>query len=362
MLEASGLKSQTTVKKTLQLIVSLAITTISFWWTFKDVRWPEMWASLQSANYVWLLPYLLILTGIHLCRTLRWGNLLSGIEKVPFRKLNEASGIGFMMLIVLPFRLGEFARPFLIAQRSSIRRSSAMTSVVLERIIDGIIIAVMLRGLLFFVPESDSLGHVRVGANIMFLVFFGGLVFLLLARWQHDRTVALIRGTFGRISPVLGEKVAYVVDGFVVALKQLPDGQNLTYFTLFTAGYWALNGIGMSVLAKAFDNGPTPLSLSLFQGFVVLAVLIIGLMVPAAPGSAGTFQAFVVLGLSLFLPKEVVTASGVAYANVLWVAQILQQIAFGVLLMFSSQQSFREIAGKLQPDEAAPPSLEAHRS
>ena len=59
---------------------------------------------------------------------------LSGLEKVPFKQLYEASAIGFMMLIILPFRLGEFARPFLIAQRSGIRRSAAMTSVVFERI------------------------------------------------------------------------------------------------------------------------------------------------------------------------------------------------------------------------------------
>src|SRR6185436_9478882 len=111
--------------------------------------------------------YLAILTVIHLCRTLRWGNLLSGMEKVKFWPLNEASAIGFMMLLVLPFRLGEFARPFLIAERSGIRRSAAMTTVVFERIVDGIVIAIALRLLLFFVPEqAASLSYVRAGANV----------------------------------------------------------------------------------------------------------------------------------------------------------------------------------------------------
>ena len=135
------------MKNALKLIISLGITSVCFWWTFKDTRWDEMWSSVKTANYLWLLPYLLILLLIHVARTLRWGAMLSGIERVPFQQLNEASGIGFMMLIVLPFRMGEFARPFLIAERSKIRRSAAMTSVVFERIVDGIIIAVMLRGL-----------------------------------------------------------------------------------------------------------------------------------------------------------------------------------------------------------------------
>ena len=237
------------MKKFLKFSISLAITTGCFWWTFKDTRWDEMWASVKSANYWYLLPYLLLLGVVHVARTKRWRNLLSGIEKVQFRQLNEASGIGFMMLIVLPFRMGEFARPFLIAERSTIRRSAAMTSVVFERIVDGIIVAVALRGLLFFVPnDHGQINRILIGANLMFAVFGGGLLFLLFARWQHDRAVRLIAATAGRISLKLGEKVAHVVDGFVGAMKQLPDGKNLAAFFFWTALYWTINGVGSIVV------------------------------------------------------------------------------------------------------------------
>ncbi|MBK7863220.1 MAG: flippase-like domain-containing protein [Archangiaceae bacterium] len=338
------------MRRWIQLAVSLGITVVCFYWTFRNTHWDEMWSSLRTAHWWMLLPYMLLLFGIHICRTFRWGNLLSGMEKIPFSKLNEASAIGFMMLLVLPFRLGEFARPFLIAERSTIRRSAAMTTVVFERIVDGIVIAVLLRVLLFFVPEqASSLAYVRAGANLMFLVFSSGLAFLLIARWQHDRTLKLLRSVFGLVSPKVAEKVVYVVDGFVSALKQLPDAKNLAMFFAWTVVYWLLNGYGMSLLAGAFDAMP----LSLYQGFLILSVLIVGLMIPAGPGSAGTFQAFVLLGLGLFLPKELVNGVGVAYANVLWVVQITQQVLFGLLLMVLAQRSFRDIAGKLGDEKSA---------
>ncbi|MBM4780682.1 MAG: flippase-like domain-containing protein [Archangiaceae bacterium] len=341
--------------KWIKFIVSLAITGVCLYLTFKDTRWPEMLGSLKSANYAWLVAYLGVLTVIHVARTARWGNLLSGLEHVPFKKLNEASAIGFMMLIILPFRLGEFARPYLIAERSGIRRSAAMTTVVLERIVDGIIIAAMLRILLFFVPtESPNIDRIALGSNVMFLVFGGGLTFLILARWQHDRVIGLMRAVLGRFSPKLADRAIYVVDGFVSALKQLPDAKNFALFTFWTSLYWGANGYGMSLLTKAFDCSNAapgvvcePLTLTVFQGFVVLSVLIVGLMIPAAPGSAGTFQAFVLLGLSVFVSKDVVNSSGIAYANVLWVIQILQQILFGMIFLFLSQGSFKDIAGKL---------------
>lgn len=344
--------------KWIKFIVSLAITVGCLFWTFKDTRWPEMWGSLRSANYWWIGAYLVVLTVVHLARTLRWGNLLSGLGHVPFKPLNEASAIGFMMLIILPFRLGEFARPFLIANRSSIRRSPAMTTVVLERIVDGIIIATMLRVLLFFVPtNTPNIDEVVLASNVMFAIFGGGLAFLILARLKHDWVVGLMRSLIGKISPKVAERAVYVVDGFVGALKQLPDARNMLAFTFWTTVYWSANGFGMSLLTRAFDcsnaDGAVcvPLSLTVFQGFVVLSVLIVGLMIPAAPGSAGTFQLAVKKGLELFVLTSVVNSSGIAYANVLWVIQILQQIAFGMFFLFLSQGSFKDIAGKLSKQE-----------
>jgi uncharacterized protein (TIRG00374 family) len=336
------------VKRALKLGASLLVTLLFSWWAFRNTNWNTQWASLRSANYLYVLPYLGILTLIHLCRTLRWGYLLSGLERVRFRPLNEASGIGFMMLVVLPFRLGEFARPFLIAQRSSIRRSAAMTSVVLERITDGMLVAVMMRVLLFYVPaEVPEVRYVRLGANVMFAVFGGGLTFLLFALRHQARAVQLVRATVGRVAPGVADKMADVVDTFVGAMRQLPDRRQIAGFFAYTLVYWSLNGAGMAVLSRAF--GTT--SLTLFQSYVVMSVLVVGVMIPAAPGMLGTFQAAIKVGLSLFLPASVVNGSGMAYANVLWLCQTVQQVGLGVLLMSLGHLSFKDIAGKLGKEQ-----------
>ena len=368
------------MKRAAQLILNLGITFGCFWWTFKDTDWDKLWHSLTTANYWWLVPYLGILFLIHLARTLRWGHWLSAQERMSFKKLNEAAGIGFMMLIILPFRLGEFARPFLIAQRSKVRRSAAMTSVVLERIIDGVIIAVLLRVLLTFLDvdalvagldeESrktvlTSLGRITIGANVMFAVFGGGALFLVFAAWKQELAVQLIQATAGRFSKGLSEKVAYIVNGFVGALRQMPSRKDVFFFFFFTAAYWLLNGWGMTVVSRAFDcsnavvAGCQPMQLSLYQAFTVLCVLIVGMMIPAAPGSAGTFQAFIMLALYIFFPKNVVDNTGNAYAKVLWISQLAQQILYGLVLMVWSRQTFKDMVGHMQEDPAPAASSQA---
>jgi glycosyltransferase 2 family protein len=350
--------------------LGIAISVASMGWALKDtfkvnevtgIRPIDLaWNAVISASWASTLAiYLVALTIIHLARVLRWGNLLSGLEEVPFKKLNEASAIGFMMLVVLPFRLGEFARPFLIAERSKIRRSPAMTTVVLERIADLLIIAVLLRIMVIFVPDTArDLEKVRLGANLMLLVSLSGFGFLLLARWKHELVVGLLRKVFAFLGPVRAEKIVNIVDGFVGALRQLPDAKNLALFFFWTLLYWFVNGVAMAQFANGFDcsgaagRACLPLHIDVFQGFFLLCVLIVGMMIPAGPAGAGTTQAALLVGMGVFLPDELVNSSGLAFAIVLWLVQVIQQIAFGLFFLARSDGSFSDIAGKLNAQQS----------
>jgi len=103
------------------------------------------------------------------------------------------------------------------------------------------------------------------------------------------------------------------------------------------------------VLMRAF-----PFQLTLAQSYVAMCLVVVGVMIPAAPGMVGTFQAAVKLGLSVFLPANVVNGPGLAYANVLWFCQTAQQVGLGLLFLSIDQLSFRDIAGRLEREEDAP--------
>jgi uncharacterized membrane protein YbhN (UPF0104 family) len=111
----------------------------------------------------------------------------------------------------------------------------------------------------------------------------------------------------------------------------VPSRRKVALFFALTAGYWALNGWGMQLLARAFQ-----LELGLVDAYTVLGVLVVGVMIPAGPGMVGTFQGAVVLGLTLFVSREAAAARGPAYANVLWAAQIGFQVGLGLIFLFSS--------------------------
>jgi hypothetical protein len=196
-----------------------------------------------------------------------------------------------------------------------------------------------------------------VGANLMFVAAGGGLAFLLFARWKHELVVSLLRRVTNRIFPSVTERVITVVEGFVGALNQRPDAKNTALFVLWTAVYWTVNGWGMSLFANGFDcSGAAgrecqPLVLTAFQGYFVLCVIIGGMMIPSGPASAGLFQAAVAIGLGVFFPQSVVGTVGFAYANAIWVVQLVQQVLFGLFFLVLSRSSFSDIAGRLNDQQ-----------
>lgn len=319
------------MRRALQILAGLAVSAAALWLTLRGKDLGAIWQEMRQADYRYLAPYLLVLAGIHVIRTVRWGILLEPVAKVPFGRLNAISAVGFMALVLLPFRLGEFARPYLVAERPRLRVSAALSSVVVERIADGIFTGLLLILTLLAVPEgTPGLRVLRLGGVGVSLAFATALAFLVLAYRNRALAVRLTSRILGAVSERLAARVSGMMDAFIHGLRLVPSRRKVALFFALTAGYWALNGWGMQLLARAFG-----LDLALVDAYTVLGVLVVGVMIPAGPGMVGTFQGAVVLGLSLFVSHEAAEARGPAYANVLWAAQIGFQTLLGLAYLFS---------------------------
>jgi hypothetical protein len=327
------------MKRFAQVLAGLAVSGGALWLALRGKDLTAIWQAILEADHAWILPYLVVLTAIHLVRTWRYGILLEPVAHVPFARLNAVCAVGFMALVTLPFRLGEFARPYLVAQRGSVRVSAALSSVVVERVADGLFTAVLLLVTLLGVPEGTPGRTVLRGAGVVvFVVFAGLLAFLVLASKNRGLAVRITRAVLGPVSLKLADRVSGMMDAFIHGLRLVPNRAKVALFFGLTLGYWGLNAWGMSILARGFG-----MQLGVVESLTVLGVLVVGVMIPAGPGMVGTFQAAVILGLSLFFPRATVNVQGAAYANVLWALQVAQQVAFGVFFLFSGHIRFGQL-------------------
>ncbi len=319
------------MRRAVQVLAGLAISGVAVWLTLRGKDVAAIWTEMRVADYRYLAPYVLILAAIHFARTVRWGILLQPVAKVPFARLNAVAAVGFMALVVLPFRLGEFARPYLVADRPRLRVSAALSSVVVERVVDGIFMGLMLLAALLAVPEgTPGLALLRMGGVIVSLAFAGLLAFIVVAYRNRESAVRLVSSGLGAVSPRFAKRAAGMLDAFIHGLRILPSRRDVALFFALTILYWGLNAFGMALLARGFG-----FRLGAIEAVALLGVLVAGVMIPAGPGMVGTFQGAVVLGLALFAPPAVVATRGLAYANVLWGIQLVQVTIFGLLFVTS---------------------------
>ena len=329
------------MRRAIQAIAGLAISGGALWLTLRGKDLGAIWAATRAGDYRYLAPYLAILLAIHLVRTVRWGLLLRPSAEIPLDRLNAVCAVGFMALVLLPFRLGEFARPILVADGRRLRTSAALSSVVVERAADGLFVGLLMVVALLAVPDTTpGIRFFRVGGVIVTVAFALVIGFLALGYRNRALAVSVPRAILRPVSPRLGERAAGVLDAFIHGLRVLPGRRSVATFFGLTALYWALSACGMALLAAAFGFG-----LTVAQTCALLGVLVVGVMIPAGPGMIGTFQGAVVVGLSLFAPAQAVATRGMAYANVLWAAQIVQVTALGVPFLFSRHVQVARLVG-----------------
>lgn len=278
--------------------------------------------------------YFLSLFVVQWFRAYRWDYLLRPIAKVPTSRIIAIAWVGFFAIMMLPLRMGEVVRPILLRRDGKISGSAAFGTIAAERVLDGLFVALLLLATLALVPHPDlrgvSFGGIPVSGVpragfITAAVFACALVTLALFLVARRQMEALTRAVVGLVSPRLAERLSRMVGDLADGLRSLPDPKLMGPFLLQTAIYWGVNGLGMWFLGWGCGLSMTP-----GQGFSVMGVLAMGILLPSGPGLFGVFQLSVFLALRMYFPHETVVGVGAAYVFIMYAAQFIFQTVTGL--------------------------------
>lgn len=306
----------------------------------RQLSFAGIWASLASAHWNVLFPFLVCMTAQQFFRAWRWGQLLAPIHPVPFRRLLPISSVGFFAILALPLRMGEFVRPYLIADPPALRLSHGLGTLAVERVFDGLLLSL---GAFTAVAVAKARGTtvpawIFVAGLVALGLFLAALVVLVMTLCQRDRAVVLCRRLFGIISARLADRAAHVAEGIVDGFRVLPMWRRLTAFLAATLAYWVSNGLALWVLAHGFDLG-----LSLGASFGLMSLIGIGIMIPAGPGFIGNFELFAEGALALYVPWEILKGHGAAFIVASHTTNAAWYVATGLLAMLSTHVSFNRM-------------------
>lgn len=331
-------------KKYLYFGMGLVISAVLIWALFRNIALSELWSALRSANYLWLIPNVALIFFTMYQRAYRWSFMVAPIERVPFSKLLAATWIGFMANNVLPLRLGEFVRAYsLSSQHKRITKSASLATIFVERMVfDLVALLLIFCGVLYFSKmELDE--QMRFALSLTIGVALIGLIMIfVLARKPEQMGSAITRLLF--FIPEAGKDlIRSVLIKFSRGLEFLSNKKVTAFIGIQTLMIWLLMGISNIFVFYAFG-----LDLPVDASYVVLVVVSISILVPAAPGFVGVFHAGAVWSLMAYgVPKT----EALSCAIVLHATQYIVVTLMGFVYLKKEHLSLKQLEDEASADD-----------
>ncbi len=325
--------------------VGVGISALFLWLAFRKVDFGGVTSALSQANWIWILGGLLLYLIPTWLRALRWKLLLKPLKDLPLPTVAEVMVIGYMGNNIYPARAGEVLRSVLLKQKEDIEISGSLATIFVERLFDAIVVmGLVLLNIGTLTAMTSDIGMVagiQRGAVIGTFVFiFALLIFLAMVAFpRHSQAFFdwfIQRFVPAKVRPALSSIVERFLAGLMVLRSPL---ETLKVFVLSVA-VWITEGGLFWALARSLNLDIPFGALLLMIGVVNLVLLI-----PAAPGGLGTFDAAAKTMLQLF---GVSPDQATGYALLLRAALWIPLTVLGLVLFLKEGFSFKSDLTALQ--------------
>jgi uncharacterized protein (TIRG00374 family) len=330
----------------LGIIVTAVFLVVLFWQLDLD----ELASALAGANYLYVIPAVAVYFGSLYFRSQRWSFLLRPFQLISSRRLYPVVAVGYMANNLLPVRLGELVRSYYLAQREQVRATTALATIVVERVFDGMALLFLLAVAALFLPVAGLAdrvsGAVRLPVALVAVVvavpFAVALTMIVGAALYPIRFRATVAFFTRRLPRGVGTKSDILLERFVEGFQGLHRPGRLAEVFLRSLPIWLAEGAMYYLIALGFglDVYFDTVLLMVAAVLMVTAVSNLATSLPSSQGSVGPFEFFAVLTLEAF---GVGTALAAAYALVLHAALLLPVIAVGLIHLGASSISLHQL-------------------
>jgi len=266
-------------------IVSIAALALAF----RGLHWGEVRHAIANANYLLLALALAILIASFVTRTIRWKVLFAPRTGLRSWNVFGALTVGYALNNLLPLRMGEIGRAYLICQTESTDPGQALSTIVLERALDTVTVVLIL---MVTLPFIDAPAWARGPALLLGAAFLGIIIVLAIAAAARERTLGILRFFTRRLPARLPDRADRLaetaLDGFSVIHRPRVMAQAL----IWSVVSWLASALVMFIVMRAFG-----LSVPLSAGLFVMCATSLGAIVPSSPGYVGVFHAIAIESL-----------------------------------------------------------------
>lgn len=263
--------------------VAYAISAACLIWVLHDIDLSRLARETRDMAWRWVALSAVFNVLSYAAQGWRWQLLLQPVGRLSVLETTRAIYAGLFVNEVLPLRTGEVLRAYLVAQRLDTKVSSVVPSMVVERLFDGVWLAVSVAVTALLVPLPHYLLHAGNVLGVGLLVLTALIV------------IVIVRASRRPADPAKTLRLALFLEKLARDLKAIGASG-----VLWKSAFGSLLLLAGQILAFWLVMWAYGIRLSFWAGAAVLIIMHLGTVVPSAPANAGPFQFFTVVGLGLF--------------------------------------------------------------
>ena len=319
--------------------IGIAISVVCLFFAFQGIQFDKLFDALTTMNYGWLLVTIGLWCVSYAGRVFRWQTLFSPLQ-VRLGNVFTALNVGYFLSNILPARLGDIVRAYLIGDMESVSKVRALSTVVVERIFDGLTVVLFFALSALFVPNiPDDARGAAIGVAATGVV---GIAFLFLLSHQKERGLALLHrltAPFPFLQQAgLWRALESLIDGFGVLRSPRP----IIGAVLWSIYAWTTGGLMFWAAMFAMDlrdGAGVPLPAS--AAFLVMTVTSLVVVIPSSPGYLGIFHYAAVLTLTTVFNVD--KSNALSYAVVIHAVSYIWLMIVGVFSIWREGLSYQSL-------------------
>ena len=324
-----------------KVILGILISVVSIFLVYlsvREIKLQDAFRDLKNIQLSYVIFFILLVILMQLLRSYRWGVILQPMEKIDQLSLFSVTSVGFLAIASIPARIGELARPYLIAKRSTIKMSSALGTILVERVLDFFSVLAIAVVVLFYI-DKDLPSWMIISSVLLFsltLVIFCCILGLI---WRREKAIKIINKILGKFPGKFANKIDELIHHFIDGFQIITNIKFLLYLFFLSALVWLVDVLAIYMLLKAFD-----FTLPVMASFIVMIFLIVGIAIPAAPGYVGTWELACIQGVKIFGLAE---AEALSFAVVYHFLSMAIVVILGVAFLPFNKFSISDMKSQL---------------
>jgi glycosyltransferase 2 family protein len=353
-------------KSSTQMWVGILVSVVCLAAIFFFIEPTQIWESLKSANYWYLLLTTLSIILYLIIRAWRWRFMLE--NEIAITPTFHIQNIGYLVNNYLPLRIGDITQAVLIGNVPPITISRGLSSVVMARILDMMFIVILLP---FTLSQVETIPEqIQSMIRIVGVFVTVAIVLLVLAAnqrpfvqtlstsifswitqvsktttlWAEQKITdskrpffyKLIRSIFGILSKLDTKAWVTRIDDFLVGLSSLTHLKSGFILITYTILIW-IPIIGAYYTGMVAVNLEPTIPMAAF----VMCAAAFSVAAPSSPGQVGVYHAGVIFTLVNILGQP--QAEAASFAFLYHAIYILLMTVLGIIGLLATGATFQNV-------------------